>query len=229
MKLLLERKDLNLNLPSTGSTVVPPEDESLGQAICAEALLSPPRFSGHKLPALFECTGGYAWTSNSKHLPALHLAAALGRAEMVQMLLERPGTIINRTVGHNVTPWCLAAARGHLHIVEMFLDRGMDADARDDQLRTPLSYAAEKGYVDVVLMLLKRKDVNADSKDKLGQTPLFFAASGGRLHVVNILLKREDVDPVSVSENGQTPLSIARSAQHRAVVNVLQTNLLMAD
>jgi ankyrin repeat protein len=52
--------------------------------------------------------------------------------------------------------------------------------------RTPLSYAAEGGYLAVVELLVQRENVEADSKNKNGRTPLSYAAGRGHLAVVGL-------------------------------------------
>ena len=46
------------------------------------------------------------------------------------------------------------------------------ADSKDEGCRTPLSWAAERGYEAVVKLLVERGDVAADSKDDGSRTPL---------------------------------------------------------
>ncbi|RYO96288.1 hypothetical protein DL765_011625 [Monosporascus sp. GIB2] len=65
----------------------------------------------------------------------------------------------------------LTARFGLLYFSEKLLhgsgnDIIISADSKDGHGRTPLSYAAERGYEAVVKQLVERKDVEADSKDK---------------------------------------------------------------
>lgn len=53
---------------------------------------------------------------------------------------------------------------------------GVDPDSKDSNGRTPLSWAAEKGYKAVVKMLLDTGKVDVDLKDKDSRTPLSWAA-----------------------------------------------------
>jgi len=62
-----------------------------------------------------------------------------------------------------------------------------EADSKDKNSRTPLSYAAGKGNEAVVKLLLKTGKVEADSKDKYSQTPLSYAAGKGNKAVVKLL------------------------------------------
>jgi len=51
------------------------------------------------------------------------------------------------------------------------VEKGSDVDSKDSGGRTPLWWAANKGY-EAVVKLLHEKTVEVDSKDNGGQTPL---------------------------------------------------------
>jgi ankyrin repeat protein len=64
-----------------------------------------------------------------------------------------------------------------------------DPDTKDSFGRTPLSYAAERGNVRVVELLLDY-NVDLNSKCKVAWTPFFRAIDRGRAAVVQILLAK---------------------------------------
>ncbi|KAH7370403.1 hypothetical protein BKA65DRAFT_522158 [Rhexocercosporidium sp. MPI-PUGE-AT-0058] len=65
---------------------------------------------------------------------------------------------------------------------------GTDINTKDEYGRTPLLYAAERGYESVVKELLE-KGVDPDSEDYTSRTPLWYAAEGG--HEAALTLKRK--------------------------------------
>jgi ankyrin repeat protein len=66
------------------------------------------------------------------------------------------------------------------------LERGADADRRNDRGQTPLGGGAFKGYEEIVDLLLEHgADIDADNGG--GMTPLMFAAMFGRTRVVEQL------------------------------------------
>jgi ankyrin repeat protein len=58
-------------------------------------------------------------------------------------------------------------------VVKLLVRRDdVEADSKDEDGRTPLSWAVEGGHEAVVKLLVERDDVEADSKHSRGRTPL---------------------------------------------------------
>ncbi|KAM0259873.1 hypothetical protein ACHAQJ_003118 [Trichoderma viride] len=111
---------------------------------------------------------------------------------------------------------------GRINEVQWLLTQpNIRPDEKDGYGRTPLSYAAGKGYVKIVWLLLARRDVKPDEKDENRRTPLSHAAEGGHEEVVWLLLTRGDVDLHSKDGGGQTPLFHAAANGHDNVINMI--------
>ena len=113
---------------------------------------------------------------------------------------------------------------GSVEILATVLEmKEWDVNATDCMGNTALTWAARKGYEEVIAMLLKREDVNPDQADTTyGRTPLLWAAENGYQGVVKMLLEREDVNPNQPDINyGRTPLSRAAEKGHEGVVKML--------
>lgn len=71
--------------------------------------------------------------------------------------------------------------------------------------QTLLSFAAEKGNLEAVKILLRHGAI-ADSRVNDGRTPLWYAAGHGHEAVVQLLLATGNIDADSRDDNGRTPL-----------------------
>lgn len=84
---------------------------------------------------------------------------------------------------------------------------------------TPLTYAAEKGKLNVVMLLLARgADVNL--ADGRGRGPLHQAALSGDMGMIEVLLKA-GANPSAQTDSGSTPRILAQRSTHSAAVRVL--------
>lgn len=81
---------------------------------------------------------------------------------------------------------------GHDDCVMTLLEYRASALCRDAQGRTPLHYAASRGYAEILANLVQAA-VATDSQDKLldskQYTPLHWAAYKGLLSVINRMMK----------------------------------------
>ncbi|RDW73350.1 hypothetical protein BP6252_07257 [Coleophoma cylindrospora] len=91
----------------------------------------------------------------------------------------------------------------------------VDIDLKDQDGRSPLSWAAENGHEAVIKLLLATGQVDVDSKDKYSRSPLSRAAQNGHEAVIKLLLATGQV------ENGWSPLSWAARGGKEAVVALL--------
>jgi ankyrin repeat protein len=69
----------------------------------------------------------------------------------------------------------------------MLARKDVDGDSKDDNGRTPLSWAAWNEHNAVVKQLQLHEDVDVNSKDIYGETPLSWAARNGHDVVVQLL------------------------------------------
>lgn len=82
----------------------------------------------------------------------------------------------------------------------------LDVDERDEEQRTPLHWAADKGHLKVVEILLQ-KGANPNSKDEDGATPLHNAVICEHMDVCNTLLAA-GADPNIMDAEGDTVSSL---------------------
>ncbi|CAE7785451.1 ANKRD44 [Symbiodinium sp. CCMP2456] len=113
--------------------------------------------------------------------PVLRDAAARGRPEDLAQILQvcaSSGLVINSSslggsLGEKATH--VAAAGGHVEMLEALLNLAADPNAQDHINETPLHYAAFSGHLDCVKLLLSRS-ANICAESAFGETPLDVAA-----------------------------------------------------
>ena len=146
----------------------------------------------------------------------LHIAAADGRKEVVELLLAH-GADVNARNGNGHTPLSSTAYPGCRDVAELLLTHGADVNAKDDVGETPLHNAATTGQKDAAeLFLAHGADVNA--KDNVGMTPLHRAAEFGKREVAEVLLAHA-ADVNAKDNRGYTPL---HWATEQALIDLLR-------
>ncbi len=153
-------------------------------------------------------------------MPLLHLAASVGRKDIVDLLLAKGGDA-NARDNAGVTPLLGAAILGHKNVVEFLLTKGAEVNARDKVYGfTALHYVVSIGRKDMAdLLLASKADINAKAKN--GATPLYSAALHCRKDMVELLLAKGA--DVNASDNvGVSPLSLALGLGLTEVAAVLR-------
>ena len=128
----------------------------------------------------------------------------------------------NHLPAENTSDLLIACYFGLTSVVQLLLwDKpNIDIESKDTKYdQTPLLWASENGYVEVVKLLLdKEADINAANKD--GWTPLHGASYYGHIEVIKLLLDKE-ANVNAADKDGWTPLHGASSHGHIEVVKLL--------
>ena len=80
----------------------------------------------------------------------------------------------------------LTFQRGDRELIEQYLSKGQNVNARDQQGWTPLMYAASKGHLEICHLLLQH-GADKSIQDEFGFTVLDIAKNAGRLDVAEII------------------------------------------
>lgn len=159
---------------------------------------------------------------NEYNETALHLAAANGHNEVVEVLLFW-GADPNIRSKQGVAPLHLAVLGKHEEcLVKQLLGKGADPNAMIPGVNvTPLHLAAKLGRPDLVMLLVFwRADPNAQADT--GKTALHFCAEDGHAAAAEVLLNIPGFHGVNVkSSSGFTPLHLAAQRGHTSVVELL--------
>ena len=148
------------------------------------------------------------------------------------------------SMARDATGLHLAARLGLDHILEkvLLLPNSVPADAKNEDMQTPLTWAVIWGNLAAVEVLLKRDDVdpnyrhnryvnceedpatddfyNDDFYNDPGWSALSFSSALGNESFVRLLMKRDDVNVVLHDFMGRTPLTWAVLGGHKEVVKL---------
>ncbi|KAK0206214.1 cyclin-dependent protein kinase inhibitor [Desarmillaria ectypa] len=149
---------------------------------------------------------------------ALHYAAMNGHAAICRLLMET-GLPLNNLDIDNYSPLVYATLRGCVECVEVLLEHEIPPQpATPGGDLIPLSLASQCGYVDIIVLLLKRGAKCLPNSN--GEYPMHLAAREGHAEVCKILLHHDGWDtPDKYHE--WTPLFHASRYGHEACVSIL--------
>lgn len=161
--------------------------------------------------------GGDVNQNDNLRQTALHWAAVRGSIAVADVLLQNGGRVET------------ADANGYraVHVAAQYGQTGFlnhigakyraDFDAVDNEGRSPLHWAAYKGYADTIRLLLFR-DAYQGRQDREGCTPLHWAALRGNIEACTILVHAGTKQELAVKDKaGFTPAQIASDKGHRHI------------
>jgi ankyrin repeat protein len=189
---------------------------------------------------------------------ALHVAAMVGKTDMVQLLLERGANPNTRDRGDHAYPMHFAAELGYLKIVQLLADAGGDVRGGGDthglgvlgwatcfgQTRHDVAQfllergathtifsAAAMGDGDAVRQIVEQDPTSLTrfmSPWENQRTPLHLAVIKNQHAMVELLLEL-GADPYLPDKNDQTPLQLALTSGDRAMVSLFAARGIELD
>jgi serine/threonine protein kinase len=124
-----------------------------------------------------------------------------------------------KNIPYNEASFTGAVEHGDTGAVDLFLNAGINPDARDATGRTALISAALRGSNNISQKLL-RKGADVNARDATGSTALMASALGGHKETTKVLLDN-DADVNVTDNNGQTALIRAAAQGHTDIVRML--------
>ncbi|OAQ77730.1 ankyrin repeat domain-containing protein 28 protein [Purpureocillium lilacinum] len=147
---------------------------------------------------------------------ALPLAARNKWPEVIDTTLDCKPIIDGRDEsGRTAVSYC--AELGWIDYLKKLVEMKAFIDQADNELRSPLHWAAGSGQQHVVQYLLQSGHVDLMRHDVLGQTPLSHAAKAGHVPAMALLLRR-GANSESKDKDGRTALSLAAGGGHHQAV-----------
>ncbi|XP_059165347.1 ankyrin repeat and KH domain-containing protein mask-like [Physella acuta] len=132
-------------------------------------------------------------TKGSNGIRPLALAAASGRCNIVQLLLDNGADVNGRDKYDKMTALMHAAKYGHKDVIKLLMKNKAAINLSGDYENSALTYALEGGHVpSAVLLLSLGATINA-------RRDFSVAAGKDRFHSVKLLLQHIDISQVDVS------------------------------
>lgn len=149
--------------------------------------------------------------------PGLLMAVRESMIKVVEVLLKAPKIQVESRSAQDESPLMLAAINGLTEVCKQLI--AADADVNKPGW-TPLHYAATKGHLDIMNLLLEN-NAYIDAESPNGTTPLMMAAQYGTPEAVNLLLNA-GADPLARNGQGLKALDFAIRADRPDAIRLLK-------
>ncbi|CAM6119554.1 unnamed protein product [Calypogeia fissa] len=148
---------------------------------------------------------------------ALHWTAVRGSVQVAELLLQH-GARLEAADSHGYRTSHVAAQYGHTYLLYYLVTKwSAEFDGPDNDSRSPLHWAAYKGFSDSVRLLLFM-GAYLRRQDKEGCTPLHWAAIRGNLEACTVLVQAGAMEDLLQTESGGfTAAQLASDKGHRHV------------
>ncbi|XP_072477642.1 espin-like protein [Notamacropus eugenii] len=153
----------------------------------------------------------------------VHDAAAMGHLTELHWLVQEGGYRAQDQDVSGVSPLHLAARFGHPVLVEWLVQEGCDVSLETLEGALPIHYAAVKGNLTCLKLLVAADNRCINRQTQSGASPLYLACQEGHLHIVQFLVKDCGADVHLWAHDGMTVLHAAARSGHYSLVVWLVT------
>ncbi|XP_042312887.1 LOW QUALITY PROTEIN: espin-like protein [Sceloporus undulatus] len=160
--------------------------------------------------------------ANNGATPA-HDAAAMGNLAELQWLIKEGRYNKQEQDASGASPLHLAARFGHSEVVEWLVQAGYDTATETREGAVPAHYAAAKGDLTCLKVLVAADLSCVNKQTRSGATPLYLACQEGHLHIIQFLVKDCEANVHLSAHDGMTVLHAAACGGHYAAVIWLVT------
>ncbi len=175
-----------------------------------------------KLKTIFVLVYFSVWPILSYPASDIHQAIREGNLSLVKEIIDNQPESVFLRDPNGLTPLHHAARLGHIEIMALLVDTGVDVNILSSNLETPLHMAASAGKSAAAAWLIE-KEAKVDAKNKGGYTPLLFAVRSGYSDLTELLLQK-GADPNLKNIYSHTPLVMAVSTGRIDLMNLLFAN-----
>lgn len=110
-------------------------------------------------------------------------------------------------------------------VIEYLLNNQVNVNAQDDSGKTALHYASEKGFQDIILLLVSDENINVNIQDRNGNTPLHLSSGRAHEHCVKALIYSSPTLKMDIENNSsESPLHLAAKTGFIQIVQILLEN-----
>lgn len=134
--------------------------------------------------------GANARLTDKNGMTLLHQAAMLGHSQLCHLLLSEHVSLINTQSKAGKSALFMACDRGHFETAHLLLRFGANVRLKSSRGKLPLYVAAEKGFKNIVRLLLEQSRVSDLFQLTSYGTTAFFIASKQRDQSIKNLFKR---------------------------------------
>lgn len=161
--------------------------------------------------------GGDVNAADNTGQTALHWSAVRGSIQVAEILLQE-GARVHAADMYGYQTTHVAAQYGQTSFLYYIVTKwNADPDVPDNDGRSPLHWAAYKGFADCIRLLLFL-DAHRGRQDKEGCTPLHWAAIRDNLEACTVLVQAGKKEDLMLTDNtGLTPAQLAAEKNHRQV------------
>ena len=120
---------------------------------------------------------------------------------LIRLQASETGDVLYPLALQGISLGHLAATAPDAAILRLLMERGISLDVRDSKRMHPIHWAAGKGSLDSVKLLVEEAGVSPKQRDAEGRSPLDLAAQYGHLPLVRYLIEERGMDPTKVNKH----------------------------
>ena len=183
-------------------------DMDPARAILVDALLG----NATQVSFLLDMNIKHVNTNDSLNRAPLFWASSRGHIEVVELLLAKPGILVNNKRSINeATALYQASKFGHLKVVEILVAHpSVGVNYHTLEQITPLMIASTFGHYKVVGRLLSVVDIEVNLATFNGKTALIYAVASNQYDTIELLLRCPQTDSTLIDEEYKTAFDWAQ-------------------